>query len=109
LKRKFVLFRKDINFQLVMQKEKAMVGQGIPCPGKKAFPAFRGTKKGGGSSFLNAGFRRFSPGDPFATASLCGNEGEATEKVSPGPFWLRRLLSCPGNKETGLNDPLNWR
>jgi hypothetical protein len=24
----------------------------------------------------------------------------------PGPFWLRRLLSCPGNKEMGLNEPL---
>jgi hypothetical protein len=37
LKRKIVLFLKDFNFQLVMQMEKAMVGQGIPCPGKKAF------------------------------------------------------------------------
>jgi hypothetical protein len=37
LKRKFVLFLKEFNFQRVMQKEKAMYGQGIPCPGKKAF------------------------------------------------------------------------
>jgi hypothetical protein len=37
LKRKFDLFLKNFNFHLVMQKEKAMVGQGIPCPGKKAF------------------------------------------------------------------------
>jgi hypothetical protein len=37
LQRKFVLFLKEFNFQLVMQKEKAMYCQGIPCPGKKAF------------------------------------------------------------------------
>jgi len=40
----------------------------------------------------------------LATASLCGNEEGEAPKVSPGPFWLRRLLSCPGNKKTGLND-----
>jgi hypothetical protein len=40
---------------------KTLYGQGVPCPGNEAFPAFRGTKKGGGSSFPNAGFRRFSP------------------------------------------------
>ena len=37
-------------------------------------------------------------------ASLYGNEEGEAQKVSPGPFWLRRLLSCPGNKKTGLND-----
>jgi hypothetical protein len=105
LKRKLVLFLKDINFQLVMPKDKAVYGQGIPCRGKKAF-AF---PKRRWFLFSKCGLPPFQPGYPFATASLCGNEGEATEKVSPGPFWLRRLLSCPGNKETGLNDPLNWR
>jgi hypothetical protein len=35
-----------------------------PLPGQKS-PAFRGTKKGGGSSFPNAGFRRSSPVIPL--------------------------------------------
>jgi hypothetical protein len=65
LKRKFVFFLKNYNFQRVLRMEKAMYGPGVPCPGKKSFPAFRGTKKGGGSSFPNAGFRRFSPVIPL--------------------------------------------
>jgi hypothetical protein len=75
LKRKFVLFLKEINFQLVMQREKAMVGQGMPCPGKKAFAS---PKKRRWFLFSKCGLPPFQPGDPFATASLCGNEGGAT-------------------------------
>jgi hypothetical protein len=52
-------------YQRVLRIEKARYGQGVPGPGKKSFPAFRGTKKGGGSCFLNAGFRRFSPVIPL--------------------------------------------
>jgi len=70
-------------------------------PGQKSM---RLVKRGGGSSFLDAGSRRFQLGDPLATASLCGNEEGASPKVSPGPFCLRRLLFCPGNKEAGLDD-----
>jgi len=39
-------------------------------PGQKSIHL---AKKGGGPSFLNAGFRRFSPAI-FATVSSCGNE-----------------------------------
>ena len=77
-----------------------------PLPGQKSI---RLAKKGGGPSFADAGFRRFSPPIPFPPASLCGYKEKGTGKVSPGPFCLRRLLSCPGNKETGLNDQRNWR
>jgi hypothetical protein len=40
-----------------------------PLPGQKGI---RLAKKGGGSSLLDAGFRRFQPSDPFPPASLCG-------------------------------------
>jgi hypothetical protein len=86
LKRKIVLFLKDFNFQLVMQKEKAMYGQGIPCPGKKAFPAFRGTKKGGGSSFPNAGFRRFSPVIPLPPRLFAETKERRLKRFLPALF-----------------------
>jgi hypothetical protein len=62
------------------------------------------------SGFAGNGFARFDSLftmiiGSFHIVSPCGLCG----KVSPGPFYLRRLLSCPGNKETGLNDQLNWR
>jgi len=41
--------------------------------------------------------------------SLCEDKEEGTGKTSPGPFWLRRLLSCPINKKTGLSEQLIWR
>jgi hypothetical protein len=65
LKRKFVLILKSFYYQWVLRIEKTMYRPVVPCPGKKAFPAFRGTKKGGGSSLPNAGFRRFSPVIPL--------------------------------------------
>src|SRR5512139_3649705 len=52
--------------------------------------------------FSQGGLPPFQPGDPSATASLCGNKERGFIKLSPGPFCLRRLLSCPGNKKIGL-------
>ena len=69
-------------------------------PGQRSI---RLAKKGGDLPFLDAGFRPFQPIHPFPTASLCEDKEGGIRKVSPGPFCLRRLLSCPGNKERGLN------
>jgi len=64
----------------------------VPCPGKKSI---RLAKKGGGSSLLNAGFRRFSPGHPLPPPLFAEtNKGELARF-----FWLRRLFFCPGNEE----------
>src|SRR5512139_104731 len=52
--------------------------------------------------FSQGGLPPFQPGDPSATASLCGNKERGFIKPSPGPFCLRRLLFCPGNKKIGL-------
>jgi len=51
----------------------------------------------------------FQPGHVSATASLCGDLDSETLKVSPGPFSLRRLLSCPGDKKRGLDNQRIWR
>ena len=75
-------------------------------PGQKSI---RLAKKDSGSSFLDAGFRRLQLGHPFPPASLCGKERGVSGRIAPGPFWLRRLLFCPGNEKAGLNDQLNWR
>jgi len=80
-----------------------MAGHLNPMPGQKSI---RLAKKGGGSSLTEAGFRRFQPSDPFASASLCGDKDRRTRKVIPGPFWLRRLLFCPGNKESGFKQEM---
>jgi hypothetical protein len=65
LKRKWIFILKSFYYQGVLRMKKTGYCPVVPCPGKKAFPAFRGTKKGGDSSFLNAGFRRFSPVSPL--------------------------------------------
>jgi hypothetical protein len=52
-------------------------------PGQKSM---RLAKKGSDPSFPDAGFRRFSPAMPLATASLCGDMDNGTLKGSPGPF-----------------------
>ena len=59
--------------------------------------------------FSRCGLPPFQPRDSFAVASLCGDKEGRVKKVSPGPFWLRRLLSSPGNKKTFLNDHPIWR
>src|SRR5512147_357960 len=59
--------------------------------------------------FSQGGLPPFQPGDPSATASLCGNEERRFLELSPGPFCLWRLLSCPGNKRTGLSYQLIGR
>jgi hypothetical protein len=56
--------------------------------------------------FSRGGLPPFQPGKPFAPTSLCGNQEGGSSWVPPGPFWLRRLLSCSDNKETGLCDQL---
>jgi len=63
-----------------------MYGQGVPCPGKKSFPAFRGTKKGGGSSFPNAGFRRFSPVTPLPPRRFAETKEGQLKKFLPALF-----------------------
>jgi len=77
-------------------------------PGQKSI---RLAKKGGGSSFPNAGFCALLPSYPFSPASLCGKEvRRKMGRFDPGPFCLRRLLFCPGNEKMGVIDQLkNWR
>jgi hypothetical protein len=75
-----------------------------PLPGQKSI---RLAKKAV-VPFPRCGLPPFPPGVPLAAASLCGDKEEGAEKTSPGPFWLRRLLSYPGNKKTGLSDQLIW-
>jgi hypothetical protein len=75
-------------------------------PGQKSI---RLAKKGGDPFFPDAGFRRFSPGIPFPPRLFAETKRKELGRVLPALFCLRRLLSCPGNKETGLNDQLNWR
>src|SRR5512147_1635232 len=60
------------------------------------------------SLFSQGGLPPFQPGDPFATASLCGNKERRFLKLSPGPFCLRLLLSCPGQQENGSERPTAW-
>ena len=58
---------------------------GGPLPGQKS-PAFRGTKKGGGSSFPNAGFRRFSPVIPLPPRLFAETRKGEFEKFLPTLF-----------------------
>ena len=69
-------------------------------PGQKSI---RLAKKGGDPSLSGTGFRRFSPGIPYPRVTSRIQRRENWEGFSR-PFWLRRLLFCPGNKETGLKD-----
>jgi hypothetical protein len=75
-------------------------------PGQKSI---RLAKKGKGSSLPDAGFRRFSPAIPLSPHLFAETKRRELGKDSPGPFWLQRLLSCPGNKEMGMNDQRIWR
>jgi hypothetical protein len=74
-------------------------------PGPKSI---RLAEKGGDSSFPNAGFRLFSQVFPLPPRLFAETKKGAPGKVSPGPFWLRRLLFYPGNKEAGLNGQRTW-
>jgi hypothetical protein len=64
VEKKISFFLKGFYFQPVLRIERTFDCQVVPRPGKKAFPGFRGTEKGGASSFLNAGFRRFRAAIP---------------------------------------------
>ena len=75
-------------------------------PGQKII---RLTKKGSNPSVPDAGFRRFQPCYPFPPRLFAEWKKEGKGKVSPGPFWLRRLPFCRGNERTGLIDQRNWR
>ena len=75
-------------------------------PGQKSI---RLAKKGGNSPFPDAGFCRFTTGIPLSPRLFAEMKRGEPGKGTPGPFCLRRLLSCPGNKQMGLNDPLNGR
>jgi len=68
-----------------------------PLPGQKSI---RLGKKGGGSSFLNAGFRRFSPAIPlpprlFAETKKVNLNGFSRPFLSSAPAFL------PGQQENG--------
>jgi hypothetical protein len=54
-------------------------------PGQKN-PAFRGTQKGGSSSFLNAGFRRFSPVIPLPPRLFAETRQEEFRRFLPALF-----------------------
>ena len=88
---------------MVLRIEKIPYGQMAPCPGKKAFAS---PKKAVIPFFPMRASAVSAQLSLSPRVSLRENEEGRTGKVSPGPFRLRRLLSCPGNKETGLNDQL---
>ena len=61
-----------------------LLWQSGSMPGQKGI---RLAKKGGGSSFPKAGFRRFQPCHPFPPASLCGEKaGGEGEGLIPALF-----------------------
>jgi len=72
-------------------------------PGQESI---RPAQKGGDSSLPDAGSRRFSPGRPLPPRLFAERKKEERNRFLPAFFWLRRLFSCPGNKEADLNDPL---
>jgi hypothetical protein len=78
-----------------------------PCPGKKAFPAFRGTKKGGGSSFPGAGFRRFSPAIPLPPRLFAESKWRDLAGISQ-PFLASAPAFLPGQQENGSERPTNF-
>jgi len=102
LKRKAVFAFEKIIFSSGSANRDRSEGQGIPCPGKKAFAS----PKKAVVPLFRCGFRRFSPVTPLPPRLLRKRRGEKLEGFSR-PFWLRRLLSCPGNKKTALNEQRN--
>jgi hypothetical protein len=74
-----------------------------PLPGQKS-PAFRGTKKGGGSSFLNAGFRRFSPVIPLPPR-LFAETRKGEFKKFLQPFLSSAPAFFPGQQRNGFKPP----
>jgi len=70
-------------------------------PGQKSIHL---AKKGDSSSFLKADFRRFSPGIPSPPRLFADCKKRELNLLLPAFFGLRRLLFCPGSKETGLKD-----
>jgi len=104
VEKKISFFSEEFLFRSVLRIEKTVYCRVVPCPGKKAFAS----PKKAVTLFSECGLPPFQPGGPSATASLCGNE-KGNGKVSPGPFWFRRLLFFPGNKESGSNKQPIWR
>jgi hypothetical protein len=101
LKRKFLFFLKSFYFQWLLRIEKTFYCQVVPCPGKKAFAS---PKKGGGSSFPDAGFRRFGPAIPlpprlFAEAKKGNLTGFSRPFLSSSPAFL------PGQQGNGPKRP----
>ena len=82
-------------------KEAYLLWQGGSMPGQKSI---RLGKKGGGSSLPKAGFRRYQPGGPSPPRLIAERRQDGHRKVTPGPFYLRRLLFCPGNEKVGAID-----
>jgi len=72
------------------------VGPRGPMPGQKSI---RLAKKGSGSSFLDAGFRRLQLGHPFPPASLCGKERGGIGKDCSRPFLASAPALLPGQRE----------
>jgi hypothetical protein len=77
----------------------------VSCPGKKAFAL----PKKALVSLSYRGFLRFRLAIPWPPRLFAEAKKREKRRLLPSLLWLRRPLSCPGNKKTGLSDRLIWR
>jgi hypothetical protein len=73
-------------------------------PGQESI---RLAKKGGGPSFLNAGFRRFSPAVPWPPRLFAETKRGDLGGISR-PFLASAPAFLPGQQENSSERPTNW-
>jgi hypothetical protein len=104
LKREPVLFLKRFYFSVGSTNQGSSLRPNCPLPGQKSL---RLGKKGGGSSFPDAGCRRFSPVTPLPPRLFAETERGELRSFSR-PFSASAPAFLPGQQENGSERPTNF-